>query len=189
VIDRTLTVTPLPKRLLDRSPNTIQVSLIAGRYTVIVNGQIESVQPAAASIDRIVVFGSRNADRITVDANVTIPATLNGGTGGDNIVRAGGGPSRLHGWFGRNRLTGGAARDALIGRAGRVRFFPSPGNDLLFAGEPNFRPTGKDGKPTPPTGTFFRFGPNGRLVPLGTPGPNASGRTIISRPRPPADPS
>ncbi|WP_158633671.1 peptidylprolyl isomerase [Tautonia sociabilis] len=178
-----LLVTPEPGRLHRPDPNTVMVTLVDGRITVSVNGQIDQFRPLASDLERVVVYGTKASDTITISPEVPLLATLDGGLGGINKINAGDLPSRLHGWFGRNTLRGGAARDELIGRLGQVRFLPSDGNDLAFAGEPNRFPSrgsnAHDGQGEPPIGQFFRF-VNNRLVPVPTPPPRASGKIILN---------
>ena len=168
VIDRVLVVTPVPKpSLADKSKNTILVDQSNGVLLVTVNGLVDAVQPNAADIDRVVVFGSKNSDTIKVTQNVTLPTTLDGGHGGVNFVTAGAGPSTMFGWFPTfNVLQGGPSNDTLTGRAGLVKFVKSGGNDTLFAGVPRIgrkdhRPIfpGKifDAHPHSPGGTFYKF--------------------------------
>ncbi len=167
VVNNVLLISPLPGRLRNPTPNLIDVTIIGTQIVTTVNGVIDTTRPAIASIERIVVYGSKARDVITVAPEVPQLTTLDGGLGGRNRIRSNNSPSRLHGWFGRNNLGGGTANDALIGRIGKIRFVESGGNDLLFAGEPSKRPTGL-GDPIhrhidPPIGRFFRF-VNGRLV-------------------------
>ncbi len=194
VVDGVLLVTPPPRT--DRGTNVIAVNRVGSNIQVTVNGVIDQLQPAVSSIDRIVVYGAKASDQITVSNDLTIPATLNGGQGGRNILQAGGGPSRLHGWYGLNRMTGGPATDALIGRVGHVKFRPSGGNDRAFAGQANpGRRLGQVAQPgflssvraKPPTGTFYRF-VNGRLVKVPTPGPSIEQANVrrVSTPHVPA---
>jgi hypothetical protein len=181
-----LIVTPPPGRLLNPSPNTIDVRLVDGRVSVMLNDQIDEFRPLVTELERLVVYGSKAGDTITVAPDLPLLTTLDGGLGGINRITSNDLPSRLHGWFGRNTLQGGAARDELIGRMGRVRFLPSPGNDLAFAGDPSRFPRfghhTQDGQGEPPTGQFFRF-VNNRLVPVETPAPRSSGRVILNPPR------
>ena len=185
-VGTTILVTPPPGRLLNPTPNTIDVGMIDGRVSVTVNGQIDQLRPLISELERLVVYGSKANDTITVSPDLPLLTTLDGGLGGVNRLQSNDLPSRLHGWFGRNTLQGGAARDELIGRMGRVRFLPSAGNDLAFAGDPSRFPQrghhAQDGQGEPPTGQFFRF-VNNRLVPVDTPAPRASGRTILHPPR------
>lgn len=168
VIDRVLVVTPVPKAsLADKSTNTIVVDQVGGVIQVTVNGLVDVVMPNAADLDRIVVFGSKNSDTITVSQNVTLPTTLDGGHGGVNFVTAGAGPATEFGWFPKyNVLKGGPANDTLSGRKGLVKFVKSGGNDTLFAGIPRIgerrhRPIlpGKifNTHPHSPGGTFYKF--------------------------------
>lgn len=176
-----LLVTPPPGRLINPDPNTVEVSVIGGRVSVSINGQIDTMQPLVSDLERVVVYGTKASDTITIAPDVPLLATLDGGLGGRNQLQAGDLPTRLHGWFGHNTLRGGAARDALIGRMGRVRFLPSPGDDLVFAGDPNLFPQvdkhARD-EGIPPTGQFFRF-VRDRLVPVPTPPPQAQGRIVL----------
>ncbi len=177
VIDRVLIVTPPPRT--DHGTNTIRVETTnsGANYQILVNGQVDTNMPAVTAIDRLVIYGAKASDQISVGSDVTIPALLSGGQGGVNLLQAGGGPSRLHGWFGRNTLVGGPQADALIGRTGHVRFRPSAGKDLIFAGQANpgrrygviSLPTFRfSSQPKPPTGTFYRYVGN-RLVAIQTP--------------------
>lgn len=178
LVDGVLLVTPPPRT--DGGTNVISVARAGNNVQVTVNGVTDQLSPAITAVDRIVVYGAKASDQITVANDLSIPATLNGGQGGRNILQAGGGPTRLHGWYGLNRMTGGPQNDALIGRTGHVVFRPSGGRDLLFAGQA--RPGRKVNRPVqpgfnsavrplPPTGTFYRF-VNNRLVPVPTPKPS-----------------
>ena len=82
----------------------------------------------ASSITRIVAFGAKANDNIFVDPQVdpSIAVTLDGGHGlGKNVLTAGAGPTREHGWFGQNTLIGGTGQNQLVGRAGHVKFKPT----------------------------------------------------------------
>ncbi len=167
LIENVLVVTPQPRT--DGGTNTILVTQFADpaadgldRVRVSINGTIDETQPLERDLLRIVVFGSKANDVITVDPSVTVPATLDGGHGGRNRLKAGSAPTTLHGWFGANVLAGGPEMDRLIGRAGRVRFVASPGGDIAFLGNPSRK---SNGEPNPPEGTFYRF-VRGQLVAL-----------------------
>ncbi len=167
MIGTVLVVTPVPKAPGDKTKNVISVDQVNGNLQVTVNGQVDATAPAASGVDRIVVYGSKNGDNISVSSAVTIPTTLDGGHGhGENVLQAGGGTTREHGWFGTNTLQGGVNHDVLIGRQGRVKFIKSAGNDLLYAGTANFGtrrhslifPAKQfDAHPNPPSGTYYRF--------------------------------
>lgn len=164
LIDRVLIVTPVPRT--DGGTNTIHVTQVNGLINVTVNGVLNAIQPQVTSLDRLVVYGSKNSDNIQVDPAVALVSTLDGGHGGKNTVIAGNVSTRLHGWFGQNTLQGGAANDNLIGRKGRVRFRKSGGTDLLFAGVP--RAKGFLGASNPPGGTYYKFVGN-KLVAIKSP--------------------
>ena len=164
-----LVVDPLPRT--DHGTNVINVTQQTDPITgnsdlqVTVNGVLDSTQPAVASVNRLVIFGAKASDQITVDPSVTVPTTLDGGHGGKNVVKAGGGPTLEHGWFGHTTLVGGTGTNQLIGRKKFVRFQPSSTTNWIFAGE--IRPRSTRGHTEPPKGTFYRF-ENGRLVPVGS---------------------
>jgi cyclophilin family peptidyl-prolyl cis-trans isomerase len=168
VVGPVLIVTPPPRR--GHATNTIDVVQVPGPSSssspvieVIVNGQIDMNQPSTSSLDHIVVFGAKAGDTITVDPSVTLPATLDGGHGGRNVLKGGSGETREHGWFGFNTLIGGPGPNQLIGRAGHVRFKPSSTTTIAFAGIPHRRTAMLN--PTPPGGTFYVF-KNGHLIPI-----------------------
>ncbi len=151
-----LVVTPPP----GRASNTIElVSVGNGMIRVIVNGIADELQPFASNVRRIILFGSKNNDHFAIDPSITVPATISGGMGGTNTLKAGGGRTILQGWYGkRNTLKGGSQRDILTGRAGKVHFLKSEGKDVMFAGASGSPQTGLKG-------TFYRWVGN-RLVPV-----------------------
>jgi hypothetical protein len=183
VIGTVLVVTPLPRT--DGGTNNIIVSEsnntsspASNILVVSVNGQIDTTQPLASSITRIVIFGAKASDNISINPAVdpTIAVTLDGGHGhGKNVLTAGAGPTREHGWFGQNTLIGGTGQNQLVGRAGHVTFKPTATTTEIFAGVP--RPGFHEHRGwyrssnmhyTAPGGTFFKF-VNGKLVPIPTP--------------------
>lgn len=133
------------------------------RIVVSVNGATDIIQPASSSLLQIVVFGTKANQNIVVDSDVTVPTTLDGGHGGRNVIRGGGGTTRAHGWFGHTVLVGGTGSNQLIGRRGVARFRPSDATTLAFLGEPKAR--GKNSRTVPPGGTYYRY-VHGRLVPV-----------------------
>ncbi|AGA30588.1 peptidylprolyl isomerase [Singulisphaera acidiphila] len=172
-ISNVLVVTPAPRT--DRGTNIITISQINDatnaandKIQVTINGVIDQTQPLVSDLDRIVVYGSKASDRITIDPNVDsfMRVTLDGGHGGVNVLQAGSGFTREHGWFGANTLKGGAGPNVLIGREGHVRFRPTATTAVMFAGK-GHAPR-KHQHTTPPTGTFFKS-VNGRIVPVETP--------------------
>lgn len=142
-------------------PYNIAVGEVGGAIQVMVNGEVDTIQPPASSIQYIIIYGNKGNDNIQVSKNVTIPMTIDGGHGGVNVLQAGGGVTTIHGWFGYNTMIGGP-QDSLIGRKGRVRFIPTAGGDFqIFAGVPHVTRF----HTYPPSGTFYTF-VNNRLVPV-----------------------
>jgi cyclophilin family peptidyl-prolyl cis-trans isomerase len=166
-----LIITPLPQTTKN-AKNTIDITQTsAGDAEVIVNGVVDTNQPALNDVESMIIYGSTAADRITVDPNITIPVTLSGGTGGKNVLIAGGGPTRQQGWYGKTVEKQGESSNFLFGRAGSVTFVKGSGtNDVTFAGTP-FAPKGQSRirrLPPPPRGTFFTFAKD-RLVKTSNP--------------------
>lgn len=176
-IGNVLVVTPAPRT--DRGTNIITISQINDatnaandKIRVTINGVIDQTQPLVNDLDRIVVYGSKASDRVTIDENVDpfMRVTLDGGHGGVNVLQGGAGFTRQHGWFGANVLKGGSGPNVLIGREGHVKFRPSASTAIMFAGR-GHAPR-KHGQTPPPTGTFFKS-VNGRIVPVETPAAGA----------------
>jgi peptidyl-prolyl cis-trans isomerase-like 1 len=162
LIGNVLVVTPLPRT--DSVPNSINVTQTNGVVQVNVNGVIDNIQPTESSLFKIVVYGSKASDNISIAPDVTVPTTLDGGHGGTNVLQAGGAPTREHGWFGTNTMIGSPLNDSLYGRIGHVRFVKSGGTDIMFTGNAQRRATlHREG--LPPRGTYYRFVGN-RLVPI-----------------------
>jgi peptidyl-prolyl cis-trans isomerase A (cyclophilin A) len=134
LLNDVLIATPLPRR--HRGRNDIKINEFQGNIYAVVNGVADKTLVADTALMRVVAYGSKTGDTITVAPNVVADATLDGGHGGFNRLTAGGGQTRIHGWFGFNVMKGGPERDFLIGRKGRVKFVHSPGHDLYFIGEP-----------------------------------------------------
>jgi cyclophilin family peptidyl-prolyl cis-trans isomerase len=163
-----LVVTPPPRT--DHGTDNIEVSQQnptgTGTQSIVVtvNGVPDVIQPPASSLLQIIVFGSKASTNVQVDPNVspTIPITLDGGHGGHNVIQAGAGPTREHGWFGHTLLIGGTGSNELIGRKGFVRFKPTTTTNLIYAGviKPRF-----SHRTVAPSGTYYRF-EKGRLVPV-----------------------
>jgi cyclophilin family peptidyl-prolyl cis-trans isomerase len=166
-----LVVTPLPRT--DHGTDSIDISQVADstvsggqKITVMVNGVLDLIQPAANSLLQIVVFGGKASTDIQVDPSVstTIPITLDGGHGGKNVIQAGAGPTREHGWFGHTLLIGGSGSNSLVGQKGFVRFKPTTTTNLIYAGAVKAR--GKGHRTVrAPSGTYYRF-VKGRLIPV-----------------------
>jgi len=164
-----LIVTPLPRT--DHGTDSIVISqqvdsTVPGgqKIVVTVNGIPDLTQPAANLLQQIIVYGGKASTDINVlpGVSTTIPITLDGGHGGHNVIQAGGGPTREHGWFGHTLLIGGTGPDTMIGRKGFVRFKPTASTKVIYAG--NINPRWKHRTVTP-TGTFYRY-VDGRLVPV-----------------------
>ena len=156
----TLVVTPAPRT--DGGTNIVVVDQVGSNIQVTVNGVIDQTQPTTANVDRVVVFGTKANDEISINSNVTVPVTLDGGRGGKNTLKAGGGVARLHGWYGQNTLQGGSANDALLGRQGQAKFIRSGGTDLLYLGVPGKVQVRNHGVKRrliqlPPSGTYYKF--------------------------------
>lgn len=85
-------------------------------------GQPNELVCEAASIGGFEVNSGAGDDVVTVAREITLPVTLRGGAGNDDLV----------GGAGNDRLIGGAGDDRLIGRAGADSLFGGPGDDRLI---------------------------------------------------------
>jgi cyclophilin family peptidyl-prolyl cis-trans isomerase len=169
LINDVLLITPPPRSTGTDSIHITQqadATVTGGqKIVVLVNGLPDLIQPPSISLTQIVAFGTKAGTDIVVDPNVGVPTTLDGGHGSKNVITAGGGPSRLHGWFGHTVLVGGTGPNQFIGRKGHVRFKPSRTTTEIFAGVPKPRSLHNRLRAVPPGGTFYRF-VGGRLVPI-----------------------
>lgn len=75
-------------------------------------------------------------DSVTVSRDVSVPVTLRGGSGDDDLV-GGAGPDKLIGGDGSDRLVGRAGDDLIFGGGGSDTIFGGPGKDSLRGGPGN----------------------------------------------------
>lgn len=185
VVGTVLVVTP-PATTIHGPANQILITEPANaqspasqKLTVSINGFVDTTQPLASSIDRIIVYGAKSGNSVTIDPSVdtSINVLLDGGHGprSRNTLQAGSGVTREHGWYGQNNLKAGTAANQLVGKAGHVRFFATSKSNEIFAGVPHpgySHYHGYHHRPrvnlNPPGGTFYKY-VNGKLVPVPTP--------------------
>ena len=118
-----------------RRSDEIHVTLNADvtKLDVVINGA-PAVQVNVADITGgILVSAGNGKDLVTVDAAVTLDATLLGGNGKD-VLSGGGGNDRLEGGNGNDVLSGGAGNDTLFGDNGKDVLDGGDGDDVLSGG-------------------------------------------------------
>ena len=173
LIGNTLVVSPQPNASKN-TPNTIVVSEAVdsansanNKVQVTINGQLDTNQPLISNLDRVVVYGAKGSENVTIDSSLdpSVAVTLNGGQGGKNTLVAGKGPTTLLGWYGRNTLVGGTGQNTMYGLAGRVSFKPTQASTTIFAGMPKVATKHHVPLTVPPEGTFYRYS-NGHVVPV-----------------------
>jgi hypothetical protein len=96
-----------------------------------------------------------------------MPVDLSGGTGGHDVLIAGGGPTREQGWHSASTVEKqGESNNYLFGRVGTVTVVKGSGSsDVIFLGTP-FTPKGHSRIqriPPVPQGTYFTIS-HGKLV-------------------------
>jgi cyclophilin family peptidyl-prolyl cis-trans isomerase len=165
----TLVISPLP-RPSPNARNTIDVTQQNGNIEAIINGVIDLNQPALNNVESIVVYGSKANDRITIDPSITVPVDLSGGTGGHDVLIAGGGATREQGWRAASTVEKqGSAQNYDFGKAGKVTVVEGSGHsNVIFQGS-IYKPKGHSRIqriPPVPRGTYYTF-KNGKLVKTG----------------------
>ncbi len=95
----------------------------------------------------VTVQAGAGDDRVVVDASVTTPLHIKGGTGDDRInARAAAGDVQLEGGSGDDRLLGGAGGDAISGGSGDDYIDGGAGNDQLLGQDGDDRLLGQEGE-------------------------------------------
>ncbi len=123
-----------------------------GVITVTGFGQSKVYGTAANPVKSIYADGGAGKNVLLVDASVTLPVTLVGGAGNDQL-RGGSGKNRLVGRGGDDVLVGGIDNDVIDAGTGNAKLYGGPGNDLLSAvGGANYL-DGDDGVDTLQGGT------------------------------------
>ena len=84
-------------------------------------------------INEMIAYLCEGDDHMTVAGKVTVPSSIHGG-GGDDLLKAGGGPTALLGDAGNDRLVGGSASSLLIGGEGKDRLVGGRAADVLIGG-------------------------------------------------------
>lgn len=99
------------------------------------DAEIEKIVSGAVS--RVIVFAGSGNDHVEISKYLTLPALVFGGAGND-LLKAGGGPTVLIGGTGDDQLAGGTASDILIGGLGSDKLKSSGDSDILIAGTTDF---------------------------------------------------
>ncbi|MEO2048251.1 MAG: hypothetical protein ABGX16_16990 [Pirellulales bacterium] len=97
------------------------------------NPDIDSINPFAAAISKIKVYGLGGNDVITVDSDISARLYGYGGSGNDTIT-GGGGNDIINGESGNDILFGGNGHDTLYGGYGQDNLYGQNGNDRLYGG-------------------------------------------------------
>lgn len=116
--------------------NTTDDSIVIGgsnsAVSVAVNGGVAPGSPFAPT-GGILAYGRDGNDNVSVSSSLGLLVSLIGGHGNDTL-KAGSGPARIHGDAGNDSLLGGVAADSLYGVAGDDQLDGAGGNDLLSGG-------------------------------------------------------
>ena len=98
-----------------------------------------------SSIKSISVSAGGGDDKVSIARSVTLPSTLNGGDGNDDLS-GGGGADTIDGGAGADRITGGLGSDKLSGGAGNDSIFAADGaKDTVDGGDDDVADDGSRG--------------------------------------------
>jgi Ca2+-binding RTX toxin-like protein len=117
----------------------------AGELQVDVNGEQSFF--TVAQVSSIEIAGRSGNDDITVDDNVLIDATINGGQGNDTI-KGGAGNDTIHGNTGNDTIEGSLGNDTIFGDQGNDTIHADEGDDTVHGNSGNDRIWGGDGMDT-----------------------------------------
>jgi len=126
--------------------DNISVGVNAGQLEVTSAGVVVGSFPLTGLLGVSVDAGNGH-DTVAVDAAVTLPASLLGGNGKDNLT-GGAGADTLDGGNGKDVLAGGAGDDHLFGGNGKDVLDGGDGADTLSGGRGKDQVTGGPGTDT-----------------------------------------
>jgi Ca2+-binding RTX toxin-like protein len=148
---------PVVTAVLDATTSTVVVTGTKGSDNISVGLNADQLEVKSAGVLvgsfplggllGVSVNGGNGHDTLAVDAAVTLPATLLGGNGKDNLT-GGSGMDMLDGGNGKDVLAGGAGDDHLFGGNGRDVLDGGDGNDTLSGGRGKDQVTGGPGTDT-----------------------------------------
>ncbi len=118
------TITITPTNDPNDSPNAVTVSIA-------ITGQSNPVVGDFVPTGSILISGAANNDTIIVDAAVTTPTSIAGGTGNDSIT-AGSGNDYIDGNEGDDVVVGGAGNDSMVSASGNDTLNGGMGDDSTF---------------------------------------------------------
>jgi len=141
--DRTMLAADLVNGVLSvvgtKGSDSIQVQVAtAGAHTGELEVNVNGAQSyfTVAQVNSIHIAGLKGNDTITVNDNVTIGVSINGGKGHDTI-KGGGGQDTIHGDAGNDSIQGSAGHDTIYGDQGNDTVLAGAGNDAVFGGSGN----------------------------------------------------
>ena len=126
-----------------RQSDNIALVLNAGQLEVHSAGVAVNTFPLTGLLG-CTVSGLNGHDTVLVDAGLTLPTTLLGGNGRDNLT-GGAGADTIEGGNGMDNLLGAAGNDVLNGGNGRDVLDGGDGNDTLSGGRGKDQVTGGAG--------------------------------------------
>ncbi|HZN65231.1 MAG TPA: calcium-binding protein [Tepidisphaeraceae bacterium] len=133
-----------------RGSDRIEISVNADdttRLDVVINGRTAGTFAMTDVTAGVRADGGNGNDTISVDAAISIAATLRGGNGRDTLT-GGSGDDRLEGGNGKDGLNGASGDDDLLGGNGSDALDGGGGADKLAGGRGKDRVTGGDGDDT-----------------------------------------
>src|SRR5579883_1848298 len=114
----------------DGNENASVKQISPGVMEVTIAGQTQDFGSTANPVTGIYADGGAGDNVITLDPSVTVPATLKGGTGKDQLT-GGSGPNLIIGNGGDDVLIGGPANDTITAGTGNAHIEGKGGNDTI----------------------------------------------------------
>jgi len=124
----------------------LKLTLRGTKIEVTVNNRSEG-SFLMSSIQSIAIDAKGGNDKVELVGRITVPASIQGGGGDDNLI-GGNGDDTIYGGAGKDRIRGGRGNDYLDGGIGSDNIHGDVGDDRIIGGDGNDRLSGNLGNDT-----------------------------------------